>query len=196
LCSLPTNFRRFWAECRTKAPAVAVDMSSSHSSHSPENPMSTPQTRLSAPERVPGGRPLRPGRFAVGVSHNNQKDLLRMALDDAGLAAVPVSTANKLQGLKFDVVICWHPLAGLPDTDAIHLEPGRLCVLLTRRRHACIVVGRVGDRELPAGIPPATPAYLGADDDPVLDGWGTHQAVFAALEPYRIALESRAGRVV
>ena len=158
--------------------------------------MSTPQTRLSAPERVPGGRPLRPGRFAVGVSHNNQKDLLRMALDDAGLAAVPVSTASKLQGLKFDVVICWHPLAGLPDTDAIHLEPGRLCVLLTRRRHACIVVGRVGDRELPAGIPPATPAYLGADDDPVLDGWGTHQAVFAALEPYRIALESRAGRVV
>jgi hypothetical protein len=31
LCSLPTNFRRFWAECRTRAPALAVDMSTSHS---------------------------------------------------------------------------------------------------------------------------------------------------------------------
>ena len=158
--------------------------------------MSTPQTRLSAPERVPGGRALRPGRIAVGVSHNDQKDLLRMALDDAGLGAVPVSTANKLQGRIRCLVICWHPLAGLPDTDAFHLEPGRLCVLLTRHRHACIVVGRAGDRELLAGIPPTTPAYLGADDDPVLDGWGTHQAVFAAPEPYRIVLEPRAGRLV
>ena len=43
---------------------------------------------------------------------------------------------------------------GLPDTDAFHLEPGRLCVLLTRHRHARIVVGRAGDRELLAGIPP------------------------------------------
>ena len=158
--------------------------------------MSTPQTRLSAPERVPGGRPLRPGRIAVGVSHNDQKDLLRMAMSDSGLGAVPVSTANKLQGLGFDVVICRHPLAGLPDTDAFHLEPERLCVLLTRHRHACIVVGRADDRELLSGIPPTTPAYLGADDDPVLDGWGTHQAVFAALEPSYIALDPRAGRLV
>jgi hypothetical protein len=30
LCNLLTNFRRFWAECRAKAPALAVDMSSSH----------------------------------------------------------------------------------------------------------------------------------------------------------------------
>ena len=61
--------------------------------------MSTPQTRLSAPERVPGGRPLRPGRIAVGFSHNDQKDLLRMALGDAGLGGVPLSTATKLLGL-------------------------------------------------------------------------------------------------
>jgi hypothetical protein len=61
-------------------------------------------------------------------------------------------------------------------------------VLLTRHRHPCIVVGRAGDRELLDGVPPATPAYLGAEDDPVLDGWGVHQAVFNALEPYRIEL--------
>lgn len=131
---------------------------------------------------------LDPDRIAVGVSHNDQKDLLRVALDEAGLDRVVVNTANKLQGIEFDLVVCWHPLAGLPDADAFHLEPGRLCVLLTRHRHACIVVGRAGDRELIAGIPPATPAYLGSDHDPVLDGWGVHHAVFAALEPFRISL--------
>lgn len=122
------------------------------------------------------------------MSHNDQKDLLQLALNDAGLSEIVVNTANKLQGLQFDMLVCWHPPAGLPDTDAFHLDPGRLCVLPTRHRHACIVVGREGDRELLDGIPPATPACLGYDADPVLDGWGAHQAVFTALEPYRVTV--------
>jgi hypothetical protein len=85
-------------------------------------------------------------------------------------------------------VICWHPLAGLAEADGFHLEPGRAAVLLTRHRHACLVVGRQGDRELVEGIPPATPAFLGWDSDPVLDGWSVHQDVFEALEPFRVAL--------
>ena len=72
--------------------------------------------------------------------------LLRALLDDAGLTSVMVDTANRLQGLTFEVVIAWHPLAGSPVTDAFHLDPGRLCVLLTRHRQACIVVGRDTDR--------------------------------------------------
>jgi hypothetical protein len=131
---------------------------------------------------------LTPQRIAVGVSHNDQKDLLRGELDRAGLGDVVVNTANKLQGLEYDVVICWHPLAGLPEADGFHLEPGRAAVLLTRHRHACIVVGREGDRDLVEGVSPATPAFLGCDSDPVLDGWSVHQDVFEALEPFRVAL--------
>lgn len=138
-------------------------------------------------ERIPAGAPLAPERVAVGVSHNDQKDLLRLALDGEGFPDVVVSTANKLQGLEFDLVIAWHPLAGLPEPDGFHLDPGRLCVLLTRHRHACIVVGRAGDRTFLDGIPPATPAYLGWDPDPVLDGWGIHQEVFQRLGPHRLA---------
>ena len=130
---------------------------------------------------------LQPERIAVGVSHNDQKDLLRVQLDALGYQSVVVDTANKLQGLEFDVVIAWHPLAGLPDPDGFHLDPGRLCVLLTRHRHACIVIGRAADRTLLEAIPPRTPAYLGWDPDPVLDGWEIHEAVFTALRPHRIA---------
>lgn len=123
---------------------------------------------------------------AVVVSHNSQVDRLRILLDAAGLGEVTVSTANKVQGLTFEVVLAWHPLAGLQESDEFHLDPGRMCVMLTRHRHACIVVGRAGDRELVAGIPPATPAYTGWDLDPGLDGWYAHEGVFNALEPHRI----------
>src|SRR5262249_55445731 len=131
---------------------------------------------------------LRPEKVAVGVSHNDQKDFLRVALDARRLGGVVVETANKLQGLEFEVVIVWHPLAGLPEADGFHLDPGRLCVLLTRHRQACVVVGRAGDRDLLEDqLPPPTPAYLGHDPDPVLDGWEVHRQVFEAMEPFQVA---------
>jgi hypothetical protein len=140
-----------------------------------------------AGEYTSGFTPLQPNQIACGVSHNDQKDYLRAELDGAGFSQVVVDTANKLQGRQFDLVIAWHPLAGLPDPDGFHLDPGRLCVLLTRHRQACILVGRESDRALVEGLPPATPAYLGSDPDPVLDGWDVHQAVFRALEAHRVA---------
>jgi hypothetical protein len=114
---------------------------------------------------------------------------VRAALDSHGLSGVVAETANKLQGLEFEAVFVWHPLAGLPEADGFHLDPGRLCVLLTRHRQACIVVGRAGDRELfEDRIPPSTAAYLGWDPDPVLDGWEVHRQVIAALEPFHVGL--------
>lgn len=143
-----------------------------------------PQCRC---EVSPALSPLSQRRVAVSVSHNDQKDLLRLALKKAGYDIV-VNTANKLQGLEFDVVIAWHPLAGLPDPDGFHLDPGRMCVMLTRHRHACIVVGRAGDRALLEAVPPKTPAYLGWEEDPLLDGWEVHQAVFEALKGVRVSV--------
>jgi hypothetical protein len=100
---------------------------------------------------------------------------------------VTCETANRLQGLQFDVVVVWHPLAGLPEADPFHLDPGRLAVLLTRHRQACIVVGREGDADLVAGIPPATPAFVGVAGDPVLDGFEVHAEVFHRLAALRVA---------
>jgi hypothetical protein len=101
---------------------------------------------------------LRPSEIAVGVSHNDQKDVLRALRDDYGHSGVRVDTANRLQGLTFEVVMAWHPLAGAPVTNAFRLDPGRLYVLLTRHRRACIVVGCDSDRDLLEGTPPPTQA--------------------------------------
>jgi hypothetical protein len=139
-------------------------------------------------ERHTSWADLGPRQIAVGVSHNDQKDLVRAQLDSAGFPEVVVETATKLQGLEFELVIAWHPLAGIPEPDEFHLDPGRLCVLLTRHRHACIVLGRAGDRHLLDSLPPPTPAFLGWDPDPVLDGWEVHRAVFAAIEQYWLTI--------
>jgi hypothetical protein len=125
-------------------------------------------------------------RIAVAVSHNDQKDQLRTSMDSVGLAAVKVDTANKLQGLEFDVVIAWHPLAGLPDPDGFHLDPGRLCVMLTRHRHACIVVGRAGDADLLGSVPPAADAWLGHEGSSEIDGWFSHRVVFDQLSRFAV----------
>jgi hypothetical protein len=138
-------------------------------------------------ERYPAGQ-LRPERIAVAVSHRDQASRVRAELDALGHTDVVVDTANRLQGLEFDFITAIHPLAGLAEADSFHLDPGRLCVMLTRHRHACVVVGRVGDSALLAGVPPATPAYLGWEVDPVLDGWATHRHVYATLHTSRVSV--------
>jgi hypothetical protein len=51
---------------------------------------------------------------------------------------------------------------GLPEQFPLQLDQRRLCVLLTRHRQACVVVGREGDAGLLEDRPPlAAEAYLG-----------------------------------
>jgi hypothetical protein len=137
-------------------------------------------------ERNRHARPLQQERIAIGVSHKNQKAMVRALLTNARLPRVMVETANKLQGLEFDFVVCWHPLAGLMAADAFHLEAGRICVLTTRHRHACVVVGRREDRVLVEGLAPPAPSWPGADTEDILLGWEVHRRFFAALEPFRV----------
>jgi hypothetical protein len=137
-------------------------------------------------ERHPTGTDLVAERIAIGVSHNPQKAMIQALLERAGLGGVIVDTANKLQGREFDFSICWHPMAGLDEADEFHLESGRMCVMCTRHRHACVVVGRAADRELVEGLPPPTPAWPGVETDHILQGWEVHQNIFSALMPHHV----------
>jgi hypothetical protein len=92
--------------------------------------------------------------------------------------------AEQAGGLEFEVVFAWHPLSGSPEADVFHLDPGRMCVLLTRHRHACVVVGRAGDRDLLDDRRHRRSPSWGWDPDPVLDGWDVHRGVFDGLDGY------------
>ncbi|MFE4606753.1 AAA family ATPase [Streptomyces niveus] len=133
-------------------------------------------------EQAPDGRLLAPARIAIGVSHNDQAEAVRSRIAlDPRLAGVTVDTANRLQGREFDVTLVWHPLSGRVDASAFHLETGRLCVLLSRHRHACLVFARAGIPELLDRHPSTQPVHL--DVPPKFpDGWRAHQIVMAHLE--------------
>ncbi|TDC25678.1 helicase [Streptomyces sp. 8K308] len=131
-------------------------------------------------DQAPDGRLLTPERLAIGTAHNDQAEAVRSALAPE-LDGITVDTANRLQGREFDVTLVWHPLSGRADASAFHLETGRLCVLLSRHRHACLVVARAGIPELLDRHPSHQPVHL--DVPPKFpDGWRAHQIVMDHLQ--------------
>jgi hypothetical protein len=138
-------------------------------------------------ELHPEGVPLSSQRLAVIAAHNDQVQAVRFALSQAGVDpdAVVVSTANKIQGREYDLVLVWHPLAGRRDATAFHLEAGRMCVMLSRHRHACIVVNRAGATRLLEEFPDSDPMFL---DEPEKfpDGWEANYRVLQHLESCKV----------
>ncbi|WP_406445156.1 AAA family ATPase [Streptomyces sp. NBC_01613] len=130
--------------------------------------------------------PLTPDRIAVGTAHRDQAAAVRAALVELGVTDVTVDTANRLQGREYDVTVVLHPLSGRPDATAFHLETGRLCVLASRHRHACIVVCRAGVSELLDDYPSTEPVQLGTLVK-FPDGWEANHAVLARLGKHRVA---------
>ncbi|MBL7260591.1 AAA family ATPase [Paractinoplanes lichenicola] len=126
-----------------------------------------------------GAGPLTPGGIAIGAAHRDQAATIRSLLPPEA-KGVTVDTANRLQGREYDLTIVLHPLSGRQDATAFHLESGRLCVLTSRHRHACVVVAREGIAELLDAHPSTEPVHLNV---PVKfpDGWEANQAILAYL---------------
>ncbi|WP_030825187.1 MULTISPECIES: AAA domain-containing protein [Streptomyces] len=137
-------------------------------------------------ERSPDPTPLTADRIAVGTAHRDQAAAIRAALTELGVPDVTVDTANRLQGREYDVTVVLHPLSGRPDATAFHLETGRLCVLASRHRHACIVVCREGVTDLLDDYPSTEPVQLGTLVK-FPDGWEANHAVLAHLAEHRVA---------
>ncbi|MEU7024518.1 AAA domain-containing protein [Streptomyces sp. NPDC046203] len=137
-------------------------------------------------ERSPDPAPLTPERIAVGTAHRDQAAAIRAALAGLGVTGVTVDTANRLQGREYDVTVVLHPLSGRPDATAFHLETGRLCVLASRHRHACVVVCRAGVAELLDEHPSTEPVQLGVTMK-FPDGWEANHAVLSHLEEHRVS---------
>ncbi|MER5280939.1 AAA domain-containing protein [Streptomyces sp. NPDC002809] len=114
-------------------------------------------------EEYPEGRLLRPDDIAIGTAHRSQAHHIRalLARHYPRLHGIVIDTANRLQGHECSVTIVLHPLSGRGDASAFHLEAGRLCVLTSRHRHACIVVARGGIAELLDAHPSTHPARPG-----------------------------------
>jgi hypothetical protein len=136
-------------------------------------------------ERVPGGDVMAPGRIAIGVAHRDQAVAVRSVLGPLASGGVVVDTANRLQGREYELVIVLHPLSGRRDATGFHLEAGRLCVLCSRHRQACVVVARAGIAELLDAHPVTEPVHLNVPAK-FPDGWAANQTMLAHLARYRV----------
>lgn len=139
----------------------------------------------------PKAQQLTGDHIAIGVAHRNQRAAIQVELDrqarseGVDVTGVAVDTANRLQGREFDVVVVLHPLSGRAQASEFHLETGRLCVLLSRHRHACIVVGRAGIADVLDTHPGDMPIWIGAPI-PVPDGWEANQVVLERLQQFKV----------
>ncbi|MFJ4836180.1 AAA domain-containing protein [Streptomyces sp. NPDC088747] len=137
-------------------------------------------------EKHPGGRRLKPTDIAIGTAHREQARHIQQLINHTPHArGVRADTANRLQGREFAVTIILHPLSGRRDASAFHLEAGRLCVLASRHRHACIMVARAGITDLLDRHPSNDPVPLHVPAK-FPDGWEAHQHVLDHLSQHRV----------
>ncbi|KAB1118642.1 AAA family ATPase [Micromonospora aurantiaca] len=136
-------------------------------------------------ERHPDGARVTADRVAIGVAHRDQMAAIKSGLAETAYPNIRVDTANRLQGSEYDIVIVLHPLSGRRDATAFHLESGRLCVLTSRHRHACIVVARDGISDLLDAHPSADPVPFNTQPR-FPNGWEANQALLEHLIAHRI----------
>lgn len=143
---------------------------------------------LAVCERHPHGRQLAAADIAIGVTHRDQADQIRRILERhpaPSAREITVDTANRLQGREYEITIIAHPLSGRHDATNFHLESGRLCVLASRHRHACIVVARAGIADLLDAHPSTEPVHLNVNAK-FPDGWEAHQELLTHLTNVRV----------
>jgi len=101
-------------------------------------------------------RILEPSHIGVVSTHNLMNTAIEKALPAKwrGGNGIRVTTPERWQGLERPVMIAVHPLSGVTRPSAFDLETGRLCVMASRHRSACIFitrdhVGKTLDTHLP-----------------------------------------------
>ena len=103
----------------------------------------------------------------------------RLSATDYTAPADLLALPNVTVGTRLDDLGCRR------DATAFHLEAGRLCVLVSLQRHACIVVARAGIADLLDAHPSDEPIHLGVRAK-FPDGWEANHALLAHLANNRV----------
>jgi hypothetical protein len=125
-------------------------------------------------------KPIQPSDIGVVVSRREQVSAVAGALGPLS-NQVWVETANRFQGLERRVIFGIHPLSGLPRPSEFNLNPGRMCVTMSRHKALCVLLSRGGIERTLAGYIPDDDRHLGQTTDPSFVGWGAHQVVWRKM---------------
>ena len=121
-----------------------------------------------------GSHPV--GTIYIAAAHVDQVAAARAAT--AGMNVV-VDTAERLQGRQTEVVLVWHPVSGQETATDFQRDTGRLCVMLSRHKAACIVAMR---EDTPAALNDyASAGRTVSGTDTGYQSWATAREVTATL---------------
>ncbi len=126
-------------------------------------------------------RQVTPAMIGIVCAHVSQVNAVRERLP-SDLSDVLVETADRFQGLEREITLVHHPLSGRADASEFHLDAGRLCVMLSRHRTVCWILGRSGIREQLLRYAPSGDRLLRVEADPEGDGWRAHMQLMSSLE--------------
>lgn len=127
-----------------------------------------------------GERAMTAADVGVVCAHVSQVNAVRARLAPT-CGDVLVETAERWQGLERAVMLVHHPLSGRASLSGFALDAGRLCVMTTRHRAACLLVTRAGLDERLVRYAPTGERVLGRARDDEFEGWRAHRAIVAAL---------------
>ena len=133
------------------------------------------------PSRICGEvqRPLGVDDLGVVCSRVHQVAAVRAGLASRGLD-VRVETAERWQGLEREVVIVFHPASLDGAGTGFAVQAGRMCVMTSRHRLACVVVAHAGVEEAVAGAGGRS-RQLGFGVDEEYRGWLANMGLIATL---------------
>ena len=126
-------------------------------------------------------RQVTPAMIGIVCAHVSQVNAVRERLPN-DLSDVLVETADRFQGLEREIMLIHHPLSGRADASEFHLDAGRLCVMLSRHRTACWILGRSGIRLQLLRYAPSGDRLLRVDGDPEYEGWRAHMQLMSSLD--------------
>jgi hypothetical protein len=139
-------------------------------------------------ELEPEPRNLKTSDVAVVAAHNDQVHAMRYARTQVGVDPDALLCRRPTRCRVGSMRSCWCGTRSpvVANATAFHLEAGRMCVTLSRHRHACIVVGRAGASRLLDEFPDADPIFI---DEPEKcpDGCEANSLVLDHLTEFRAA---------
>ncbi|MGB7587802.1 MAG: AAA family ATPase, partial [Solirubrobacterales bacterium] len=115
--------------------------------------------------------------------HRNSGTAIRRALSEAGIGhELMVSTPEIWQGLQRPIIVARYPIRPGRRQTIFDLEPGRVCVQLSRHQLGCIIVGRDGVRETLANHQHDVSARAPEAVDSEFLGWRAHSELWSRLD--------------
>lgn len=127
-----------------------------------------------------GTKKVTPSDVGIVCSYVHQVPEVRAALGP-NFSEVFVETANRWQGLECDVIIGIHPLSGQSTPTEFAMDSGRLCVMCSRHRAACLLIGRPGLVESASSGRGVAERHFGDTLSSARLGWQSHLSLLKEL---------------